>query len=60
LGAIDPRAETLCEPASSRSSQVFDLTNAKPDNNLSHNKFVNSPELVRLFGERAEKLWNER
>ena len=32
--------------------KVFDLTDARSDDSANHNKFVNSPELVRLVGSR--------
>ena len=31
---------------------VLDLTDIKSDDGVNHNKFVNSPELVRLVGKR--------
>ena len=55
LGAIDPRAEPYASRLSADHVNVFDLSNVKSEDSLNHNKFVNSPELVRLFGERLSR-----
>jgi esterase/lipase superfamily enzyme len=51
LGAIDPKAEPYASRLAAEHVNVFDLTDIKSADSLGHNKFVNSPELVRIVGE---------
>ncbi len=53
LGAIDPKAEPYkSRLAAAEHVNVFDLTDIKSTDAANHNKFVQSPELVRLVGDR--------
>ena len=52
LGAIDPKAEPYRSELAAEHVSVFDLTDIKSEDAANHNKFVNSPELVRLIGNR--------
>jgi len=55
LGAIDPKAAPYASRLVAEHVNVFDLTDLKSADSLNHNKFVSSPELVRLVGERLAK-----
>jgi len=55
LGAIDPKAEPYSSHLAANHVSVFDLTNAKSGDSFNHEKFVHSPELVRLFGKRLSE-----
>jgi len=52
LGAIDPKAEPYKSRLAAEHVNVFDLTDIKSTDAANHNKFVQSPELVRLVGDR--------
>ena len=52
LGAIDPNAEPYKSRLAAEHVNVFDLTDIKSTDAANHNKFVQSPELVRLVGDR--------
>jgi esterase/lipase superfamily enzyme len=52
LGAIDPKAEPYKSRHAAAHVNVFDLTDIKSTDAANHNKFVQSPELVRLVGNR--------
>jgi esterase/lipase superfamily enzyme len=52
LGAIDPKAEPYKSRLAAEHVDVFDLTDIKSTDAANHNKFVQSPELVRLVGDR--------
>jgi esterase/lipase superfamily enzyme len=52
LGAIDPNAEPYKSRLAAEHVNVFDLTDIKSTDAVNHNKFVQSPELVRLVGDR--------
>ncbi len=52
LGAIDPNAEPYKSRLAAEHVNVFDLTDIKSSDAVNHNKFVQSPELVRLVGNR--------
>ena len=52
LGAIDPKSEPYRSRLAAEHVNVLDLTDIKSDDGVNHNKFVNSPELVRLVGKR--------
>jgi esterase/lipase superfamily enzyme len=52
LGAIDPNAEPYKSRLAAEHVNVFDLTDIKSMDAANHNKFVQSPELVRLVGDR--------
>jgi esterase/lipase superfamily enzyme len=52
LGAIDPKAEPYRSKLAVKHVNVFDLTDIKSEDGANHNKFVNSPELVQLIGNR--------
>ena len=52
LGAIDPKAEPYKSQLAAEHVNVFDLTDIKSSDAANHSKFVQSPELVRLVGNR--------
>ena len=52
LGAIDPNAEPYKGRLAAEHVNVFDLTDIKSSDAVNHNKFVQSPELIRLVGNR--------
>jgi esterase/lipase superfamily enzyme len=52
LGAINPNAEPYKSRLAAERVNVFDLTDIKATDAASHTKFVQSPELVRLVGNR--------
>jgi esterase/lipase superfamily enzyme len=52
LGAIDPKAEPYKSQLAAERVNVFDLTDIKSNDAANHSKFVQSPELVRLIGNR--------
>jgi esterase/lipase superfamily enzyme len=52
VGAIDPKAEPYKSRLAAEHVNVFDLTDIKSTDAANHNKFVQSPELVRLVGDR--------
>ena len=52
LGAIDPKVEPYRSELAAEQVTVFDLTDIESNDAVNHNKFVNSPELVRLIGKR--------
>lgn len=52
LGTIDPKAEPYQSRLAAEHVNVFDLTDVQSDDGVNHNKFVTSPELVRLVGKR--------
>ena len=52
LGIIDPKAEPYRSDLAAEQVNVFDLTDIKSEDAVNHNKFVKSPELVRLIGRR--------
>jgi esterase/lipase superfamily enzyme len=52
LGAIDPKTEPYKRELAAARVNVFDLTDIKSEDAANHSKFVNSPELVRLIGDR--------
>ena len=52
LGAIDPKAEPYRSQLAAEHVNVFDLTDIKSSDAANHSKFVQSPELVRLVGNR--------
>ena len=52
LGAIDPKAEPYKSQLAAEHVNVFDLTDIKSSDAANHTKFVQSPELVRLVGNR--------
>jgi esterase/lipase superfamily enzyme len=52
LGAIDPKAEPYRTQLAAEHVNVFDLTDIKSTDAANHSKFVQSPELVRLIGNR--------
>ncbi|HEY1780012.1 MAG TPA: alpha/beta hydrolase [Roseiarcus sp.] len=52
LGAIDPKAEPYKSQLAAEHVNVFDLTDIKSSDSTNHNKFTQSPELVRLVGDR--------
>jgi esterase/lipase superfamily enzyme len=52
LGAIDPKAEPYRSQLAAERVNVFDLTDIKSADAANHSKFVQSPELVRLVGNR--------
>jgi esterase/lipase superfamily enzyme len=55
LGAIDPKAEPYKSRLAAKHVNVFDLTDIKSTDAANHNKFVQSPELVRLVGDRLAR-----
>jgi esterase/lipase superfamily enzyme len=52
LGAIDPKAEPYKSRLATENVNVFDLTDIKSNDAANHNKFLQSPELVQLVGNR--------
>jgi esterase/lipase superfamily enzyme len=52
LGAIDPKAEPYKSQLAADNVNVFDLSDIKSPDSTNHSKFVNSPDLVRLVGDR--------
>jgi esterase/lipase superfamily enzyme len=52
LGVIDPKAEPYKSQLAAEHVNVFDLTDIKSSDAANHSKFVQSPELVRLVGNR--------
>ncbi len=52
LGAIDPKAEPYKSELAADHVNVFDLSDIKSPDATNHSKFVNSPELVQLVGDR--------
>jgi esterase/lipase superfamily enzyme len=52
LGAIDPKAEPYKSRLAAENVNVFDLTDIKSNDAANHNKFLQSPELVQLVGNR--------
>lgn len=52
LGSIDPKAEPYKSQFAAERVNVFDLTDIKSNDATNHSKFVQSPELVRLVGDR--------
>ena len=55
LGAIDPKAEPYRSQLAAEHVNVFDLTDIESPDAVNHNKFVNSPELVRIVGDRLAR-----
>jgi len=60
LGAIDPNAEPYKGRLAAEHVNVFDLTDIKSSDAVNHNKFVQSPELIRLVGNRLASGQTER
>src|SRR4051812_13093781 len=54
IGAIDPQAEPYKSQLAAEHVAVVDLTKRDTDDNLNHDKFAESPELVQLIGRRLE------
>src|SRR5271166_3778731 len=52
LGAIDPKVEPYKSQLAAEHVNVFDLSDIKSGDAANHNKFVNSPEVVQLIGNR--------
>jgi esterase/lipase superfamily enzyme len=52
LGAIDPKAQPYRGDLAAEHVSVFDLTDIQSKDAINHNKFVTSPELVQLIGNR--------
>jgi esterase/lipase superfamily enzyme len=52
LGAIDPKAEPYRSKLEAKHVSVFDLTDIKSEDGANHNKFVNSPDLIQVIGNR--------
>jgi esterase/lipase superfamily enzyme len=52
LGAIDPNVEPYKSRLAAEHANVFDLSDVKSPDSTNHSKFVNSPDLVRLVGNR--------
>jgi esterase/lipase superfamily enzyme len=52
LGAIDPKVEPYKSRLADENVNVFDLTDIQPTDAANHYKFLQSPELVRLVGDR--------
>jgi esterase/lipase superfamily enzyme len=52
LGAIDPRVEPFRTELEGEHIVVVDLTEVKTSDALDHGKFAESPEVVRLIGQR--------
>jgi esterase/lipase superfamily enzyme len=52
LGAINPNAEPYKSRLAAENVNVFDLTDIESADTAKHNKFLRSPELVRLVGNR--------
>jgi esterase/lipase superfamily enzyme len=55
LGAIDPKAEPYRSQLAAEHVNVFDLTDIESPDAVNHNKFVNSPEVVRIVGDRLAR-----
>jgi esterase/lipase superfamily enzyme len=51
-GAVDPRVEPYRSAFEKSRINVVDLTDVKSDDALNHSKFAESPEIVRLIGQR--------
>lgn len=52
LGQIDPTVEPYASQLEKAGITVLDLTKLKSGDNLNHGKFAESPEVVRLIGDR--------
>jgi esterase/lipase superfamily enzyme len=52
LGAIDPKVEPYKSRLADENVSVFDLTDIQSTDAANHYKFLQSPELVRLVGDR--------
>jgi esterase/lipase superfamily enzyme len=52
LGSVDPKAEPYKSELAAEHVNVFDLTDIKSSDATNHSKFIQSPELVRLVGDR--------
>ena len=52
LGLVDPSVEPYRSAFTRAGITVIDLTKLKGQDSLGHNKFADSPEVVRLIGER--------
>ncbi|MBB4063863.1 alpha/beta hydrolase [Gellertiella hungarica] len=52
LGQVDPTVEPYRTAFMNAGIRVIDLTRLKGQDGLGHNKFADSPEVVRLIGER--------
>lgn len=52
LGQVDPSVEPYRSAFTRAGITVIDLTKLKGQDSLGHNKFADSPEVVRLIGER--------
>ncbi|HEY0120685.1 MAG TPA: alpha/beta hydrolase, partial [Rhizobium sp.] len=52
LGQIDPTAEPYSSELEKQGITVLDLTKLKTGDGLNHGKFAESPEVVRLIGDR--------
>ena len=52
LGAIDPKVEPYKSRLAAENVSVFDLTDIQSTDAANHYKFLQSPELVRLVGDR--------
>ncbi len=52
LGAIDPEMEPYRNELAQADIQVFDMTKLAGGDRLNHGKFAESPEVVRLIGQR--------
>ena len=52
LGSIDPKAEPYKSQFAAEHVNVFDLTDIKSSDATNHSKFLQSPELVQLVGDR--------
>lgn len=51
-GAVDPRVEPYRSAFEKSRINVVDLTDVKSDDALNHSKFAESPEIVRMIGQR--------
>ncbi|MDE2362291.1 MAG: alpha/beta hydrolase [Hyphomicrobiales bacterium] len=51
-GAIDPNAEPYKSELAALNVKTIDLSDVKSDDPLNHSKFAQSPEIVRLIGQR--------
>jgi len=52
LGAINPNDEPYKSELQAAGVSVIDLTDVKANDMMAHSKFANSPEVVRLIGQR--------
>ena len=52
LRAINPNIEPYKSRLAAEHVNVFDLSDVKSPDSTNHSKFVNSPDLVRLVGNR--------